>query len=229
MYTKIDHFPVAVDNVIFGFDGESLNVLLFERQVEPERGKWSLIGSFVKKDENAEAAASRILEDYTGLRNIAVSQLKTYSNIDRDPGGRVISIAYYAMLRISEIHTDLLKKYHAKWHKLTEPLALAVDHDLMLEDALSKIREDAKNSPVAFQLLPDKFTLLQLQKVYEVIYGLKIDVRNFRKKILSTKFLIALDEKDKTTSRKGSILYQIDHEKIGRSQQGGEFFNPRNG
>ncbi|SMD32915.1 ADP-ribose pyrophosphatase YjhB, NUDIX family [Reichenbachiella faecimaris] len=206
---------VAVDNVIFGFDGEEekLKVLLFKRKVEPFAGQWSLVGSFVQPNESAVVAASRILTEFTGLESVFLEQLHCYSSVDRDPGDRVISIAYYSLIQLETYRKKLVEEHEAAWFELHEIPDLVIDHKQMVADALVKLQDNARRRPVGFNLLPPKFTLPQLFKLYQEIYQKEIDDRNFRKKILATDLLEKLDTKDKTTSKKGAFHYQFNKTK----------------
>lgn len=206
---------VAADNAIFGFDSEEdkLKVLLFERQVEPQRGKWSLVGSFIRPDESGIAAAKRILKTYTGIEISYLEQFRTYSAVERDPGARVISIAFYSLIRIDEHNSSLLDTFHARWFALDEIQDLALDHEKILKDAFAVLQDHARLYPIGFNLLPDKFTLPKLLKLYQALYQTDIDDRNFRKNILSANFLIKLNEKDKSESKKGAWFYEFDKQK----------------
>lgn len=206
---------VAVDNVIFGFDSEEekLKVLLFKRKVEPFAGQWSLIGSFVQPNESAVVAASRILTEFTGLESVFLEQLHCYSAVDRDPGDRVISIAYYSLIQLQKYRKELVEKHEAAWFEFDDIPDLVIDHRQMVADALTKLQDNARRRPVGFNLLPPKFTLPQLFKLYQEIYQKEIDDRNFRKKILATDLLEKLDTKDKTTSKKGAFHYQFNKSK----------------
>ena len=213
----IDASPilVAVDNVIFGFDPveEKLKILLFKRRVDPEAGKWSLIGSFIQEGESGAQAAIRILQKFTGLKDVFLEQFKTYSDANRDPGARVISIGYYSLIRISEENTKLIEAYDAQWFEINSIPDLAVDHHRIVKDAQLLLKNNAIQRPIGFNLLPEEFTLPKLLKLYKEILQEPLDDRNFRKKILSAGFLRKLDKKDKTTSKKGAFLYQFDSEK----------------
>ena len=204
---------VAVDCVILGFNNGSLKLLLFRRKVEPFRNEWSLIGSFVRPDEGVDHAASRILEEYTGLKNVFLEELGCYGHPERDPGGRVISIAHYALIRAIEQDKDLAEKYQAHWFDFDQLPALILDHRKMVDNALEKLRRKARYHPIGFELLPEKFTIPRLKILYDAIYQKELDRRNFRKKILSMNILEKLDEKDKTSSRKGAFLYRFDKAK----------------
>lgn len=210
-YIKEDRMYVATDCVIFGFDEGSLKLLIFKRRVEPLKGKWSLIGSFVKEDEDVQHAAKRVLEEITGLSGVYMEELRTYGAADRDPGSRCISIAQYALIRIGEQDKELVESHGAHWYDIDEVPELVLDHNQMVKDALDRIKRKARYRPIGFELLPQKFTIPQLQRLYEAVYRQQFDARNFRKKVLSLNVLKKLDEKDKTTSRRGAYLYQFDH------------------
>lgn len=206
-YVKQEKYLVAVDCIIFGFDSESIKLLLFKRRVEPLKGSLSLIGSFIKKDLNLNDSAKKVLEESTGLKNIFLKELRTYSNIDRDPGNRVISVAHYALIRINELDIKNVEEYNARWYDFNEIPDLIIDHKQMVADAIERLRGEARREPICFNLLPEEFTIPQLQSIYECFYQKNLDSRNFRKKILSFDILNKTDKKDKTTSKKGAFLY----------------------
>jgi len=212
-YSEAEALLVAVDCIIFGFDLQHLKLLLFRRKVEPFRGEWSLIGSFVNPGESISDAAVRVLAEYTGLQDVYMDQLGGYGETDRDPGARVISLAYYALIRINEQDEKLAEKYDAHWFDYNDLPPLILDHEQMVADALETLRRKARNQPIGFELLPEKFTIPQLLSLYTAIYQQPIDRRNFRKRILSLGIIEKLDEKDKTGSRKGAYLYRFDQEK----------------
>ncbi len=201
---------VAVDCIIFGFDLNEVKILLFKRLIEPLKDKWSLIGRFLGESECLDNAASRVLFEYTGLQDIYLNQLHCYSDPVRDPGGRVISVSYYALIKLDKTKLLLTSKFQAKWFDLNQKPSLILDHDQMVKDALDKLREVARQQPIGFELLPEKFTIPQLQLLYESLFGHKIDSRNFRKKILGQKILTKLDVKDFTNSKKGAYFYSFD-------------------
>ncbi len=200
---------LAVDCIIFGFDGEDLKILLIKRDFEPEKGKWSLVGGFLKKDENLEHAAVRILKHYTGLDNIYMEQVATFSEVNRDPAERTISTAYYALINIQEHNDKLNKQFSANWFSILEAPSLIFDHNIMVSNAITLLRDRASTKPIGFELLSEKFTMRHLQKLYEAIWGQKIDKRNFINKINALGIVEKLNEKDKESSRKGSFLYQF--------------------
>lgn len=213
-YYKQEHrFILAVDCIIFGFDDEGLKLLLLHRNFEPALGRWSLMGGFIKQDESADDAAARVLENLTGLTDVYLDQIQAFSDPERDPGARVISLAYSALINIASYNEELVNKHNASWVKLDEIPELIFDHLRMVDGALKRLRRKAASQPVGFNLLPEKFTLTQLQKLYEAIYQRELDKRNFRKKILSMDVLEKLDEKDKVSSKRGAFLYRFNEEK----------------
>jgi ADP-ribose pyrophosphatase YjhB (NUDIX family) len=209
-YVQQDKMYVATDCIIFGFDDGKLKLLIFKRRVEPLMGEWSLIGSFAKIDEDVDKAAKRVLTEFTGLKNVFMEELRTYGKAERDPGFRCISIAQYALIRIEGYDKELVEKHGAIWHDLDEIPNLVLDHNQMVQDALGRLGRKARYQPIGFELLPEKFTIPQLQQLYEAIYQNELDPRNFRKKVLSYNVLIKLEEKDKSSSRRGAFLYKFD-------------------
>lgn len=212
-YNKEDQVLLAVDCIIFGFDKENLKILLIKRNFEPEKGKWSLIGGFLKKTENLDQAAIRVLHTLTGLSDIYMEQLYTHSKIDRDPGQRTISVSYYALIDVESHKFDGIQIDSARWFELNEAPDLIFDHNEMVQRAIARLRRRAMTKPIGFELLPEKFTMRQLQNLYESILDKKLDKRNFINKINSLDVLIKLDEKDMSVSRKGAYLYVFDKEK----------------
>lgn len=212
-YNPLDKVLHAVDCVIFGFDGEDLKVLLIKRDFEPEKGNWSLVGGFMRLAETLDSAATRILSLYTGLDNVYMEQVATFSEVDRDPVERTISTVYYALININNHNNKLIKEFSANWFPLLQTPKLIFDHDLMVQAGLTKLRKHASTQPIGFELLPEKFTMRQLQNLYEAIWNTQLDKRNFINKIKSFNILKKLDEKDMNSSRKGSYLYQFDGEK----------------
>ncbi len=217
-YRRKDHLLIAVDCIIFGFNGQDLNVLCIKRDFEPGMGKWSLMGGFVGKNESVSDAATRVLEKLTGLNNIYMDQLNCFGDVYRDPGGRVVSVAYYALINSNQYPEELLARHQARWFNYRAIPALIFDHKKMVRLAIKQLQEKAISHPLGFVLLPKKFTMSQLQTLYEVIFGMQFDQRNFARKLFSLKILRKLDEKDKTSSRKGSFYYVFD-EKEYKMQQ----------
>jgi len=204
---------MALDCIIFGFDERGLKLLLIKRDLEPAKGRWSLMGGFLDPDESLDESARRILYRLTGLDNVFMEQFYTYGEITRDPGERTISVAYYALLKIDDYNKDLVKSYSAKWHEINKIPDLIFDHNKMVNRALKTLRRKARYRPIGFELLPAKFTLPQLQSLYEAIYQKKFDKRNFRKKIIATDLLKKHDEKDMEGSKKGAYLYSFKRKK----------------
>lgn len=212
-YKKHDRLFVAVDCIIFGFDGRHLKALFVKRGIEPGLGKWSLMGGFVKKDESVNEAASRVLNSLTGLSDIYMEQLFCFGNVNRDPGGRVISITFFALIKIDDYSETLMQEHKAKWFSLNAVPSLLFDHKQMIRLAIERLREKVSNHPIGFALLPEKFTLQQLQALYEAIYERSLDKRNFIRKIHSLNILHKLKEKEKESSRKGAFYYVFDKKK----------------
>lgn len=212
-YKKEDQVLLAVDCIIFGFDGQHLKLLVIKRNFEPEKNKWSLIGGFLKKEENLDEAASRVLKTLTGLKEVYLEQLQTYSNVNRDPGQRTISVAYYALIDIASHNFDGIQIDSAKWFDIDDIPNLIFDHNLMVERAILRLRRRALTKPIGFELLPNKFTMKQLQQLYESILDKKLDKRNFINKINALDVLEKLNEKDMTESKKGSFLFKFDQSK----------------
>ena len=212
-YHNYDRILVALDCIIFGFDREDLKLLLIKRDFEPEKGKWSLMGGFLNGDESLDEAAHRILQKLTGLKNIFLEQLKGFGEVDRDPVERTVSIAYYALINIHTHDEELLSDYNAQWFPINELPELIFDHKEMVEAAKSRLRYKASSQPVGFELLPEKFTLPELQQLYEAIYESEFDKRNFRRRMLSMDVLEKTNEKQKKYSKKGAFLYKFDDEK----------------
>tara|TARA_R110002167_G_scaffold311125_1_gene516045 strand:- start:6899 stop:7594 length:696 start_codon:yes stop_codon:yes gene_type:complete len=212
-YNLEDKVFLAVDCIIFGFDNDDLKVLLIQRDFEPEKGKWSLMGGFMKHHETLNDAASRVLHRLTGVHDIYMEQLYTFSEVDRDPLARTISTSYYAIINIEKHNEEITEQNNAKWFSLSDVPDLIFDHNQMLDKAIKRLRRRTSINPIGFELLPEKFTMRHLQKLYEAILDKKLDKRNFINKINSMDILIKLKEKDMTSSTKGSYLYMFDQEK----------------
>jgi 8-oxo-dGTP diphosphatase len=214
LYSEHPRHLVAVDCIIFGYDilEKEIKLLLIKRSFEPAKGKWSLTGGFVRENESLDEAASRILYQLTGLRDVYMGQSFTYGGIRRDPGARVISTSYSALIKIQDIDRKLKEQNSAHWQSLARLPHLIFDHRNMVDRALNELQMQIKVKPVGFALLPERFTLVQLQNLYEAIYQRDIDKRNFRKKILSMNILEKLDEKERETSKKGAYYYKFNEE-----------------
>ena len=214
LYSEHPRHLVAVDCIIFGYDilEKEIKLLLIKRSFKPAKGKWSLAGGFVTENESLDDAASRILFQLTGLRDVYMEQSFTYGEIQRDPGARVISTSYSALIKIQDIDRKLKELNGAQWQSLARLPHLIFDHREMVDRALKVLQMQVKVKPVGFALLPEKFTLVQLQNLYEAIYQREIDKRNFRKKILSMNILEKLEEKERETSKKGAFYYKFNEE-----------------
>lgn len=223
-YTSHDRILVAVDCIIFGFDGKQLQALLIKRGFEPEKGKWSLMGGFTNQNESTDEAAVRVLLQLTGISNIYMEQLYCFSEVNRDPAGRVISIAYFALINIADYNEQMQFEHEAKWFELNKIPDLIFDHKEMVQLAKERLQQKVANHPIGFELLPGKFTLPQLQNLYEAIYESPMDKRNFTRKILSLGILNRLDEKNKQSSRKGAFYYIFDKKKYSKLHQDGVKF-----
>ncbi|NVB39153.1 NUDIX hydrolase [Pseudenhygromyxa sp. WMMC2535] len=201
---------LSVDCVVFGLDDE-LQVLLIRRGIEPFAGQWALPGGFVHLDETLEQAALRELNEETGLERVFFEQLYTFGDVDRDPRERVVTVAYYALVKLSDhkvrAATDATD---AAWFAVSDLPELAFDHAEIFETARQRLRNKVRYQPLGFELLPRKFTLTQLQRMYEVILERPLDKRNFRKKILGMDLLVALDEVEKDVAHRAARLYKFD-------------------
>ncbi|MFN8258327.1 MAG: NUDIX domain-containing protein [Bacteroidales bacterium] len=205
---------VTTDCVIFGFDETDLKVLLIQRGIEPYKGKWAFPGGFLHMDETVEDGAKRELFEETGLKDIFIEQLYTFSDVDRDPRGRVITVAYYALVNLNEnipVAGDDAKK--AAWFPVSKIPSLAFDHDQLLRMALYRLKGKIRYQPIGFELLPEKFTLPDLQHLYEVILETSLDRRNFRKKIQKMDLLIELEEKQQGVAHKAATYFKFDKKK----------------
>ncbi|MEY4903203.1 MAG: hypothetical protein RLZZ292_1018 [Bacteroidota bacterium] len=195
-HDRVGGASLTVDCVIFGYDDEALNILLIQRGIEPFINEWALPGGFVLAHETLDEAARRELKEEAGIENMYMEQLYTFGNLDRDPRGRVVSVAYFALVKLADyqdVSADTDAK-DARWFPIALLPKLAFDHAEILEIALHRLQAKVLYEPIVFELLPEKFVFGQLEKVYEAILQRKIDRRNFRKKILATGYVIELDE-----------------------------------
>ena len=212
-YKVNDRFLIAVDCIIFGFKENELCLLLVKRGFDPGKGEWSLAGGFLSKNESLNQAAGRVLKELTGLTDLFMEQVEAFGELDRDPGERVVSSAYYTLINIEDYRQDLVNEFHTKWVDIKSIPQMVFDHNKMVDAALERLRQKAVVQPVGFNLLPEKFTLTQLQRLYEAIYQREFDNRNFRKKFLGLHFIEKLSEKDKVSSKRGAFLYKFNQEK----------------
>ena len=214
------HPAVTTDCVIFGFDGLKINVLLIQRGCEPYKGKWALPGGFLRMDETADECARRELAEETGLSNAKMEQFYTFSGVDRDPRERVISIAYYALVKLAEVRggDDAAE---AQWFDKDEIPSLAFDHELILRTAIRQLKERICFEPIGFELLPEVFTMSELQSLYEAILGIKFDRRNFYNKILKLGILTEAEPRPANASRRTPTKYCFNREKYAELKQKG--------
>jgi 8-oxo-dGTP diphosphatase len=202
---------LTVDAVVFGLDERGLHVLLIERGADPFAGAWAVPGGFVTMGETLEAAVRRELQEETGLEDVFLEQLFTFGDPDRDPRGRVVSVAYYGLVNIRDHRaraaTDAKS---AKWFAIDDLPALAFDHATIVATALERLKGKVRYKPIGFELLPKRFTLRELQHLYETVLGTDLDKRNFRKKVLSLGFLVPLDALEKEVARRPARYYRFD-------------------
>ncbi len=222
-YPNQDTFLIAVDCIIFGFKDNKISLLVQPRFLEPFKNGLSLLGGFVKENESVEQAASSVLSRLTGLENIYMEQVGVYGALERDPGDRVVSCAFYALIDIESQDEKLLEEHKASWMNINRADELIFDHPQMVVDAIQILRRKAATQPIGFNLLPEKFTLSQLQILYEAIYNQTFDIRNFRKKMLGMDFLEKLNEVDKSGSKKGAFFYRFKEEKTHVAQESSVF------
>lgn len=210
-YKQQHAYLVALDSIILGFDGENLKVLLVKRGLEEET--WSLMGGWLQPLEKLDEAADRILFELTGLSNVYLEQLSVFGDPHRDPVTRTVSVAYFALVKVDDYELNLSGAYQAQWFSVYELPPLLFDHADMVDQAIRRLRYKAAHQPIGFELMPEKFTIPQLKKLYDAIYNTDFDKRNFSRKILAMNLLIKLDEKQKGFSKKGAFYYQVDREK----------------
>jgi 8-oxo-dGTP diphosphatase len=207
---------LTVDCVVFGFDEGSLKVLLVAREGPPFRGRWALPGGAMQADETLEEAARRALQEATGIGRVFLEQLYTFGAVDRDPRERSVSVAYFALVKLRD-H----KVSRAAWFDVDDLPALAFDHADIVDTALARLKGKVRYQPIGFELLPPKFTLSQLQHLYETILERPLDKRNFRKKILSMDFITELDEIEQDVAHRAARLYSFDRRKYQQLVRGG--------
>jgi len=216
---------VTVDCVVFGVDEEDLKILLVRRGIPPFEGRWALPGGFVREEEDLPSAARRELQEETGLEKVFLEQLYTFGDLGRDPRGRVISVAYYALVKLGDHRvraaTDARE---ARWFAAGDVPRLAFDHDRILATARARLQGKVRYQPIGFELLPPKFTLTQLQRVYEKILARPLDKRNFRKKLLATGLLVELDEVERGVAHRAARLYRFDRRKYEQLEKDGFMF-----
>lgn len=207
-YDLYPRFLVSVDCVIFGFKQGKLQVLIHRRPYEPGKGELSLIGGFVQNDESLDDAAKRILTFFTGMSNVYMQQMSAYGEVERDPGERVISIVYYALVNMEEATSAIYSNAEAEWVNVDQLPHLCFDHNDMVEKARQIIGESFMTKPIGKYLMPRYFTLSLLQSLYESILGTQTDKRNFRRSVSYKDYIQATSMIDKGSSRRGATLYE---------------------
>jgi 8-oxo-dGTP diphosphatase len=216
---------MSVDNVIFGFDGSELKILLIKRGEDPYNGMWALPGDLVQHNENLDSAAARVLKQLTSLNDVYLEQVHTFGEVGRHPLGRIITIAYLSLIKIDNyIVTPSSFAQKAQWHPVSKERILAFDHNDIVKACFQKLKRRVRTQPVGFELLPPQFTLTDLQQLYEAILETSLDKRNFRKKILAMNILLDTDETQAGVAHRPARLYQFDHEKYAQLMENGYNF-----
>jgi len=219
--SHLDYFNIAisVDCVIFGYDDKDLKVLLIKSDLEEFEGLYSLLGDLVRPDEDLETASYRILKERTGLDDVYLEQVQAFGSLERHPSGRVITIAYYSLIDIRN-HKLKLENNELHWHSVKTIKKLAFDHKLILDTCLMRLQQQVMENPVVFNLLPEKFSLRELQELYEAILGYELDRRNFRKKISIKDWLTDINEMEADVPHRPGKLYKLKTEH--RKKNGGK-------
>lgn len=210
--------PITVDCVIFGFEENELKVLLIRSDLKFFEGKWSLLGDNLRETEELEQAAYRILQQRTGMNDVFLEQVKTFGSLDRHPGGRVLTVAYCSLLNIRH-HELKIYDNELHWHKVKNLSDMAFDHHVIVEECYQWLQKRIQEHPLAFNLLPEKFSLRELQNLYEAILGIELDRRNFRKKFFSMDFLIDVDEYEENVPHRPGKLYKFNFEKYEQNKR----------
>lgn len=210
--SKYFGYAVSVDCVIFGFDENTLKVLLIKSDLPEFRDQWSLLGDLVGLGEDLDTASYRVLRDRTGLKDVYLEQVHTFSAVDRHPAGRVVSTAYFSLVNVNHYHLAI-KDHELQWHAVEDIHQMAFDHKLILDTCLGRLKQKVQEEPIIFNLLEKKFSLRQLQCLYEAVLGVKLDRRNFRKKLFATGLIQDLDEMEENVPHRPGKLYTFDHQK----------------
>ncbi len=226
LYLKQTRCLVALDSIIFGFDGEELKLLMVKRGIEPDKDVWSLMGGWLQPYESLNEAAARILFELTGLKNIYLEQLSTFGDPKRDPVERTVSVTYKALIKVSDYDLAFSEKYQAKWFSLKNLPELLFDHGDIIRHSIDRLRSKAAFHAIGFELLPEKFTIPQIQTLYEAIFDTKFDKRNFSRKILASGLLNKLEEKQRGYSKKGAFLYTLDQARYKKNTSYNLYFVP---
>jgi 8-oxo-dGTP diphosphatase len=211
-------FAVSVDCVIFGFDENALKVLLIKSDLPEFLDKWSLLGDLVDMDEDLDSASYRVLKERTGLENVYLEQVHTFSAIDRHPAGRVVSAAYFSLVNVKHYHL-LQNDNELHWHSVSEIQEMAFDHKLILDTCLARLQQKVQEEPIIFNLLENKFSLRELQCLYEAVLGIKLDRRNFRKKLFTTGLLVDINEMEENVPHRPGKLYTFNHARYSKMKK----------
>jgi 8-oxo-dGTP diphosphatase len=212
-YAHGERILVAVDCIVFGYDENGLQSLLVKRHIEPGKGQWALMGGLLEKEETLDQAAKRILLKLTGMTDVYLEELKVFSDVNRDPVERTISVTYFALINIHNYEHQIVHEHEAQWFSISQLPELVFDHQTMVDYAKSKLKYKAALHPIGFELLPKKFTLTQLRHLYDAIFETQLDKGNFRRMILASGLLIKLWEKDRSSSKKGAYFYQLNEDR----------------
>jgi len=214
---QANQLSLSVDCVIFGYGEEGLRILLLECSLPQYGGQWSLLGDFVQPDEDIDSAAHRVLHRYTGLNNVYLEQVMTFGHPDRHPLGRVVTTAYYSLIKRDEYNgRKAYDGFAVKWFPVHEVPQMAFDHMVILDSCVGKMRESLREHPIGFQLLPKQFTLTQLQTLYEVVLDINLDKRNFRRKLMSLNMLVPTGDIQKDVAHRPAGLYRFDYDEYQR-------------
>jgi len=213
-YSDQKKFFFAVDCVLFSYNDCGLNILLSKRMYEPFKDKWSLVGGFVNENESAEEAAKQVLKSFTANDNIYMEQLYAFTDIGRETTQRTISLTYFALIKIQEYKQPVEKEDCAKWFPIDKLPELIAEHAKILEFAKERIKYRAAKQPLLFELLPDKFTILQLHTLYEKVFNIQFDRRNIDRKLKQSNILVKLPEKDKAGSRRGAFFFKLNEKEL---------------
>ncbi|MCF0243988.1 MAG: NUDIX domain-containing protein [Bacteroidaceae bacterium] len=209
-YTQHAKVHVSVDCIVFGFDDKKLKLLIGRRKIEPGKGQWALYGGFVGADESLDDAAARVLSELTSIQTTYMAQVGTFGELNRAEGERVISVAYAVLINVKDYHRELLEQHKLEWVDITDIPPMFADHGKMISQAIKMLRRRISYEPLTFSLLPEMFTLTQLQNVYEAILDTELDKRNFRKRIKQMDYIKQSGLIDKQTSKRGAALYYLD-------------------
>lgn len=207
-HSEFFNIGLSVDCVIFGYANRQLKVLLIKSDLEEFNGLWSLLGDLVRPSEDLDEAPYRVLFDRTGLKDVYLDQVHTFGGLNRHPSGRVVTTAYYSLIDLYN-HSLQLTENEVHWHAVNEIKALAFDHKLILDTCINRLREQVMEQPIVFNLLQEKFSLRQLQDLYEAILGVELDRRNFRKRMMLKNWLVDLNEMEEDVPHRPGKLYKL--------------------